>query len=106
MPISLHARWILRAISPRFAIRIFLNMSDRLLFHSINHEEGLPKFNSLTVLPQNLGDSARLVGLDFVQNLHCLDDAYRFALFHGAADLNKRLGTRAGRQIEGTDHGR
>src|SRR5438132_496670 len=75
MPNSRHARWMRRAISPRFAIRIFLNMR-RALF---DDEQGLPELHGLAVLAQDARDRAGLVGLELVHDPHRFDDADRFA---------------------------
>src|SRR6218665_3432318 len=77
-PISRQARWIRRAISPRLATSIFLNMGTWLLsllclvsrVASLDHEKRLAVFDRLAVLAQDLGDGAGLVGLDLVQDLH------------------------------------
>src|SRR5574337_1448574 len=106
MPSSLQARWMRRAISPRLATRIFLNMSVCLLVLSLNDEERLAVFDRLAVLAEDLRDRAGLVSLDLVEDLHRLDDAERVALLHHAADLDERLCAGAGRQIEGADHRR
>src|SRR3954468_18522122 len=86
-PSSWQARWIRRAISPRLATRIFLNMPAR----SLDHEERLAVLHRLAVLAQDLRDRARLVGFDLVQDLHGFDDADRFALLDGAANFHIRL---------------
>src|SRR5215468_6944036 len=101
MPISRQARWIRRAISPRFAISIFLNMSPTA---SLDDEQRLTVFDGLAVLGQDLGDRAGHVGLDLVHDLHRLDDADRIAFLDLRADVDERLGSRARRAIEGADH--
>src|SRR5438045_7520074 len=65
-PSSRQARWIRRAISPRFAIRIFLNIEAL----SLDDEERLSELHGLTVLAQDLRDPTALVGLDLVHDLH------------------------------------
>jgi len=70
-----------------------------------NDEEGLAVFNSLAVFRKNLGDRARLVGFDLVEDLHGLDDADGLAFLDHAADFDKRLGARAGRTVESAHHG-
>src|SRR5262252_5737773 len=74
MPISRHARWMRRAISPRFAIRILPNMSA-----SADHEERLAVFDRLAVFGQDLLHLACDFRFDLVQKLHRLDDAERIA---------------------------
>ena len=49
MPSSLQAQMTLKAISPRFAIRIFLNMQGYLLFTDADGEERLAIFHGLVV---------------------------------------------------------
>ena len=45
----------------------------------IHPEEDLAEFDRLRVLDADLADHARELGLDFVHDLHCLDDADRLA---------------------------
>src|SRR5580658_1255977 len=76
IPSSRHARRTRSAISPRFAIRIFLNIarrrqSSRLL----DAEELLPVLDALAVLREDFGHGPRPLGLDFVHQLHRFDDA-------------------------------
>src|SRR6218665_256469 len=102
MPSSRQARWIRRAISPRLATRIFLNMRDGLF----DDEQRLTVLDGLAVLAQDLRDRAGLVGLDLVEDLHGLDDADRLPFLDRAADLPHGLGPGAGRAVEGAHHGR
>src|SRR5262250_1288288 len=74
MPISRQARWMRRAISPRFAIRIFSNMPGARL---LDQEERLAVLHRLAVFHQDRLDGSGGVGLDLVQQLHRLDDAQR-----------------------------
>src|SRR5437660_9022096 len=76
MPISLHARWMRSAISPRLAIRIFSNMA------LLDHDERLAELHGLGVLHQDLHDLAALRRRDRVHGLHRLDD------HQGLAGLN------------------
>src|SRR3974390_644055 len=96
MPISRQARWIRSAISPRLAIRIFLNTAGWLL----DRDERLAVFDRLAILRKDGFYGAFLVRLDFVHQFHCLDDADHLAHFHGVAHFDERLGARAGRPIE------
>src|SRR5688572_17866511 len=79
MPSSRQARWILRAISPRLAIRTFPNMpswlSMRRGWKSADDEQRLAVLDRLAVFHQDGLDGAGLIGLDLVQELHGLDDA-------------------------------
>src|SRR6187399_2435130 len=77
MPSSRHARMMRSAISPRFAMRIFLNTALWL-----DAEERLPEFYGLSVLGEHLGDLAGHLALDLVHQLHRFDDAERLALAH------------------------
>src|SRR3954471_23658252 len=104
MPSSRQARCTRNAISPRLAIRIFLNISA--CGPSLDDEQRLAVFDRLPVLAQDLGDRSGLVGLDLVQDLHRLDDADGLAFLDLTADLDERLGAGAGRAVEGADHRR
>src|SRR4029079_6960237 len=101
MPSSRHA-WMTRsAISPRLAIRIFLNIlrePPRLL--RADGEERLAEFHWLGVLWVNLYDDAVGVALDFVHQLHRLDDAQHLPLAHAVAGPRVGVGVRAGRGVE------
>src|SRR3954467_10659541 len=94
MPISRQARWIRRAISPRLAIRIFLNTGGRKRL--FDDEQRLAELDRLAVLAQDARDLAGDVGLDLVHDLHRLDDADRLALGDRAADLDERPFPRGG----------
>src|SRR5438270_7531773 len=106
-PISLHARMIRRAISPRLAMRTLENMITlpvagcRLPMTSGNWEPGtgnarsaldphreqlLSVLHRLSVLRKDLDDFAVDIGLDLVHQLHCLDDAQHFAFADVIAD--------------------
>src|ERR1035438_5539673 len=117
---SRQARWTRSAISPRLAIRIFLNIAavgDGLrgrrsgLFAggalaSFDDEQGLAEFDRFPVLAEDFADDPGRIGLDLVHDLHGFDDADRLAHLDGAADLDERIRARARRTIEGTDHRR
>src|SRR5438477_3070102 len=70
-PMSRQARITRSAISPRLAIRTFLNTvgSSGLL----DAEQGLPVFDVGAVLDQDLEDLAFQIRLDLVHQLHRLD---------------------------------
>src|SRR5450432_382518 len=107
-----------RAISPRLAIKIFLNMlrragpgrrrtsAGRADRRSFDDEERLTEFDRLAVLAQDLADRPGRVGLDLVHDLHRFDDADRVAHLDDAAELDERFGARIRRAIEGADHRR
>src|SRR5262245_61747738 len=95
IPSSLHAHSTRRAISPRFAIRIFLNKlgSDR--------EEGLAVLHGLAVLVVHPHHLARHLGLDLVHELHGFDDAEDLAHLHVVAHAHERSRVGIGRPVEG-----
>src|SRR6185295_4966299 len=73
MPSSRQARMTRSAISPRLAIRIFLNTagfpSGPSSSGRADAEERLAELHRLAVLRQDLDDPPRLVGLDLVHQL-------------------------------------
>src|SRR4051812_24773473 len=73
IPISLQARWIRRAISPRFAMRILSNTVCRLL----EDDERLAEFDRLRVGDQNFQNHPRARGRNRVHGLHGFDDQQR-----------------------------
>src|SRR5678815_311413 len=101
IPSSRHARMILRAISPRFAMRIFLNIASG----GLDAKERLAELHRLAVLHQDLGDLPRLVRLDLVHQLHRLDDAEDLALLHHRAHLDEGRLVGRRRPVEGADEG-
>src|SRR5436190_22734643 len=86
MPSSRQARMTRMAISPRLAIKTFLNIELRSF---ANCEELLAVFHALAVLDQHLDDGAGVLALDLVHELHGLDDAERLTLLHAAAHLHE-----------------
>src|SRR6185369_11622833 len=97
MPISLQVQMMRHAISPRFAIRIFLNLrglnaitvqpqkgtkntSDLLCAFCallwLNSKKRLAVFNRLAVLHIYLDDFTTRLSLNLVHELHSLDDAH------------------------------
>src|SRR5262245_18611072 len=97
MPSSWQARITRRAVSPRLAIRIFLNMS----LPEAHLEERLAVLDGLGVLDQAGDDGAIDLGLDLVHELHRLDDAEHLPLLHLLAHLDEGRGVGAGGAIEG-----
>src|SRR4029077_19633931 len=69
-------------------------------------EKGLSELDGLGVLHQNLPDDTRDLGLDFVHDLHRLDDAHHLSRRHPAAHLHVGRGARLGRRVERPHHGR
>src|SRR5512142_3072894 len=78
MPSSRQARMTRSAISPRLAMRTFLNMA--VLSERLEAEELLPELDRGGVDGQDLGHLAVHVRLDLVHDLHGLDDAQHLAL--------------------------
>src|SRR3569623_1399145 len=102
MPSSLQAWMMRRAISPRLAIRIFLNIAPPALAR-LDGEERLAELDRLGVLGVDLGDHPVDVRLDLVHQLHRLDDAEHLPLLDPGADLDERAGVGRRRPIEGAD---
>src|SRR4029450_7908860 len=72
------------AISPRLAIRIFLNM----WFHG---EEPLAVVDGLAVFHVDLDDFTVAFGVDLGHQLHRFDDAEHVPLLDGLSDFRKGL---------------
>src|SRR4029453_13553458 len=72
------------AISPRLAIRIFLNMW-------FDGEEPLAVVDGLAVFHEDLDDLAVDGGVDLVHQLHRFDNAEDMPFLHGLSDLRKGL---------------
>jgi len=70
------------AISPRLAIRIFLNRTDG--------KQSLPVLDRLPVHHQLAFDNAAGFAFDFVHQLHALDDAEHLAHLNALANPNER----------------
>src|SRR5207247_11042677 len=70
IPSSRQAHMIRRAISPRFAIRIFLNTALRSRFAGADAEKNLSIFHGLPVGDHDLLDRAVDVGFVLVHTLH------------------------------------
>src|SRR5437867_3340144 len=105
MPSSRQAQMMRRAISPRLAIRIFLNMewggarSSRRALPDL--EQRLPVLHRLAVRHERLEDLAVAIRLDLVHQLHRLDDAQHLALLHALRDLDEGAGAWPGGAVEG-----
>src|SRR5690348_13134233 len=97
-PISLHARITRNAISPRFAIRTFLNMMSRR-----DLEQRLAVLDGSAVLDEDSDDRARSIGLDLVHELHRLDDAQHLALLDLVVERDIGRRVRVGLAIERAD---
>src|SRR6478609_2472322 len=99
MPSSRQATRIRSAISPRLAMRIFLNM----WLLGADGEQPLAELHGLPVLDVGLHHFALVLGVDLVHQLHRLDDAEHLALPDGITDFDERAGTRLRRAIERAD---
>src|SRR5271166_1786524 len=119
MPSSLQAQITRRAISPRFATRIFLNMKEwdwtrsaqthRLAKQSFRKsifstplstladaEQRHPILDRSSVGDERFGEHARDFRLDLVHQLHGFDDAQHLSLLNGIPDPDE--GRRTGRR--------
>src|SRR6185295_15860286 len=97
IPSSLHAHRTRRAISPRFAMRIFLNKLGP------DSEEGLAVLHGLAVVVVDLHDFPRHLALDLVHELHGFDDAEHLPDLDVVAHAHERGGIGIGRAVEGAD---
>src|SRR3954471_18980027 len=100
-PMSRQARTTRRAISPRLAMRTFLNTGSGFL----DAEQRLTVPGVLTVAHHPLQHLAVDVGLDLVHQLHRLDDADDLPLVDGLAGLDEGARLRRGRTVEGPHEG-
>src|SRR5689334_21783514 len=100
MPSSRHARITRSAISPRFAIKIFLNGGTAgfcgialetgpfTISSLLDAEQLLPELDGLAVLGVDLDDGARELRLDLVHQLHRFDNAERLPRTDDRADVH------------------
>src|SRR5262245_4324232 len=109
MPSSRQAQMMRSAISPRLAIRIFLNMEGvgacSCRRGLSNPEQRLPELHGLAVRHQHLEDFAVAVRLDLVHQLHRLDDAQDLPFSHLVADIDERPGARRAGAVESPHDG-
>src|SRR5678815_325154 len=104
MPSSLQAQITRRAISPRFAIKIFLNIFwDWSGLASLDCVELLAKFDGLPVLHESRGNLSSDFRLDFIHELHGFHNTQDCSLLHKVSHVNKRLRTGIGRLVESSD---
>src|SRR5262249_44545277 len=107
MPRSLHAQITRSAISPRLAIRIFLNMAagSRRPASAIatDGEERIAVLDGLAALAVHLDHLPRHLGLDLVHELHRFDDAQDLAHAHAVADVHERRRVGVGSAVERAD---
>src|ERR1051325_8217445 len=132
MPISLQVQMMRHAISPRFAIRIFLNLrisgaifcpkpkvespkssaqADIGLWTldlglSFDSEQRLAILDRLPVLNINLCNFSGSLGLNLIHQFHRLDNADHRISFDDAADFYESIGGRRGGAIKRADDGR
>src|SRR5476651_123429 len=71
-----------------------------------DQEQRLTVLDGLAVLDQDFLHDARLVRLDFIEQLHGFDDAKRLAFLDGVSYLHERVGARRRRAVERADHRR
>src|SRR4030095_8388609 len=111
MPSSRQA-WMTRsAISPRFAIRIFLNMAHHrreanASLRGFYREQPLAVLHGMAVLHVHLHDLAVALRLDLVHQLHRFDDAEDLPLAHHLTCVDEGLRTRLRRPEERAANGR
>src|SRR5882724_9190554 len=72
----------------------------------IHSEEDLAELHRLRVVHHDLAHDAGDLGLDFVHDLHRLDDAHRLPRGHAGAHLDVGLRARLGRLVERSHHRR
>src|SRR6185503_15962448 len=119
MPSSRQATITRSAISPRLAIRIFLNTrlyslpratarrkhgeKPKNSLRRLQREQPLTVLHSLPVVHVTLDDLAVALGIDLVHQLHRLDDAQNLPFPDRIADLGIRLGAGLRRAVERAD---
>src|SRR5689334_17458864 len=94
MPSSLQAQMTRRAISPRFATRIFLNMNMTCRARSrplllANAEDWHAVLDGAAVVDEHLRDYPGNLSFDLVHQLHGFNDAQHLPLFHRIAYLHE-----------------
>src|SRR5687767_2416678 len=93
MPSSRQARMTRMAISPRLAIKTFLNMrSPRLKSALLHFEQLLPKFHARAILYEHLEHSAGDIALYLIHEFHGFDDAQRLPDGNGLTYVGEDLG--------------
>src|SRR6266540_6598704 len=89
------------AISPRLAMRIFLNMADGS--SRPYRKEPLAVLHRLAIFHIDVDDLAVILRVDLVHQLHRLDDAEHVALLDRRADVDEGGGARLRRPVERPD---
>ena len=104
MPSSRQAQITRRAISPRLAIRIFLNIAIGVNEGcGLDREQPLAVLDRLAVLDVHAHDLAFVLRRDLVHELHRFDDAEHLILLDAIADVDERRRARLGRSVERAD---
>src|ERR1700676_3069873 len=98
IPSSLQAQIIRRAISPRLAMRTFLKGADA--------KQSLPILHRLAIGNQLTGHHAGYFRLDFVHELHRLDNAEDRSGLHRLSDTYERRVAGRGSFVERPHNGR
>src|SRR5262245_8195441 len=99
IPISLHARWIRSAISPRFAMRTFSNIA------SVDQHQRFAELDGLPVADIDLRNPSRCWRRNRIHGLHRLNDEKR-SIGDLIAHLDEGWRARLRGQIDGAHHGR
>src|SRR5215471_11219410 len=96
MPSSLQHRMTLRAISPRLAMSIFLNISFTNLtpLPLPDGEESFAVFHRLAVIDKHAHNLSCHVRFDFVHKLHRFDNTENRSFFNEPSNGYKRFGRR------------
>src|SRR6185312_7315513 len=98
MPSSRHATITRSAISPRFAMRIFLN-----ILRGLDGKEPLTVLDRLSVLHVALHHFAIALRVNLIHQLHRLDDAEYLSLANRVTHLSVRRGAGLRRAVERAD---
>src|SRR5262245_60267019 len=111
MPSSRHAKMMRSATSPRFAIKIFLNIQHCSVGVSLHpqascpdREEAFAVLHWLPVLDIDVDDLSLVLGVDLIHQFHRFNDAEHLPLFHDGSDFHKRGTLGFGRSVEGSDN--
>src|ERR1700736_5765093 len=97
MPSSLQALMTRTAISPRLAMRIFLNRTDG--------KQSLPVLYRLAVQHKLAFHDAGSLGFNLIHELHQFDDAQPFSRLDAFAHAHERRRARRRRFVERADDG-
>src|SRR5271170_5482798 len=111
MPSSLQAQITRRAISPRLAIRIFLNIEGyggtatpgcaaSLLVRGLDGEQGLAILHRLPAFDVDPDDLAVHFGLDLIHQFHGLDNTQHLPHAHFVTGLYEGLRIGRGTAVE------